>query len=526
MPLKIPQEIPYERRSARGAEMIVLGVDCGTQSLKVVAWDPVRGTRECVSRAYGLIEGLPPGHKEQHPRVWLDALEHCLRALRGQGVAMSSVLAIGVSGQQHGLVALDGSDEVVRPAKLWCDTATAEQCGRIVAAAGGIEAYQAEIGNHLPVGFTASKILWLKEREPHQYKKARAFMLPHDYLNFHLTGERVAEAGDASGTGFFDVRRRRWSEAALGWIDPDRDLLATLPRLIPSSAPAGHLRAELASAWGMGGGVVVSAGGGDNMMGAIGSGNVQPGVLTMSLGTSGTLYACASAPVIDPEGLIAAFCDSTGGWLPLACTMNVTTATEMVRRQLLGGDHAQMDAAVEAVPPGAEGLMLLPYLEGERLPDVPEGTGVFFGVRPATATPAHMARAAMEGVTLGLTAGLARLRSLGVQLDTIRAIGGGARSRVWRQIVADVIGLPTICPQIEEGPALGAALQALWCLEGGDLVTMAHTYIRLDGATRADPNPAHRALYDDLFALHTALSGALIGAGLFPRHRRHLAQRQ
>src|SRR5690606_25725084 len=282
----------------------------------------------------------------------------------------------------------------------------------IIERAGGFNSYLDEIGNDLPPGFTASKILWLKKNEPAVYQRARTFLLPHDYLNLYLTGNRLAEPGDASGTGYFRVRQREWSSRALKWIDPERDLLELVPPLIDSREPAGTLRASLASRWGCPADVAVSAGGGDNMMGAIGSGNVRTGITTVSLGTSGTLYSYSSSPVIDPKGEVAAFCDSTGGWLPLVCTMNVTVATEMIRLNFEMGDHKDMERSVRGVTPGSEGLILIPYLEGERVPSVPAGTGVLLGLRPATATPAHLLRSAMEGVTLGLRYGLDRMTEL------------------------------------------------------------------------------------------------------------------
>ncbi|MFH1964058.1 MAG: FGGY family carbohydrate kinase, partial [Acidobacteriota bacterium] len=212
--------------------MIFIGIDCGTQSLKVLSWRS--DTNECVSAScsYGLIPGLPPGHKEQHPREWIEALGNCIFKLKGKGVRMDLVRGIGVSGQQHGLVVLDGQDHVIRPSKLWNDTSTLSQCGEILERAGGGDEYAAEIGNSLPPGFTASKILWIKENEPSAYGRIRSIMLPHDYLNFYLTGEKTAEAGDASGTGYFRVSGRIWSEKALSWIDPDLDLLSFLPGLI------------------------------------------------------------------------------------------------------------------------------------------------------------------------------------------------------------------------------------------------------------------------------------------------------
>lgn len=496
-----------------------LGIDCGTQSLKVVAWNPDSESLIASSQGYDLISGLPPGHKEQHPQTWIDALDTCMERLAGQCADLSRVRAIGVSGQQHGLVLLDRSDRVLRPAKLWNDTSTGAQCRRILDAAGGLDAYRKEIGNGLPPGFTASKILWVKENEPGTYRRADTFLLPHDYLNLHLTGEKTAEAGDASGTGYFRVARRVWSERALQWLDPARDLAACLPRLIGAREPAGTLRSSLARKWGLPTGVRVSSGGGDNMMGAIGSGNVSSGKVTVSLGTSGTLYAYSSTPVLDPQGGIAAFCDSTGGWLPLACTMNVTVATEMVRSGFLSGSLEEFNRRVETVPPGSEGLILLPYLEGERMPDVPEGTGVLLGLRPRTASPGHLARACMEGVTLGLRYGLDRLRELGARPGEIRLIGGGSRSRVWRKIAADVFGCPVITLTQEEGPAFGAALQAAWCREEESLETWVDRFVRLDESTRQTPSRSGQELYEQIYSVYRNLSDTLIDSPVFTGHR-------
>ena len=501
--------------------MIYLGIDCGTQSLKVLAWDPERGAAASVARGYGLVEGLPPGHKEQHPSEWIRALESCLDELRSL-VSLGDVRAIGVSGQQHGLVVLDGSDQVIRPAKLWNDTSTQAECDEIVARTGGSEAYRAEIGNSLPPGFTASKVLWIQRNEPDRYARIHTFFLPHDYLNFYLTGEKTAEPGDASGTGYFKVRERIWSRTVLEAMDPDRDLLACLPRLVGSDETAGILRRSLADRWGFGAGVKVSSGGGDNMMGAIGSGNVQPGLVTVSLGTSGTLYGYSPSPVVDPGGEIAAFCDSTGGWLPLGCTMNVTVATEMVRRQLMGLDHAGFAEAAAAIAPGSDGLVLIPYLEGERMPPVPDGTGVLLGLRPATADPAHFARAAMEGVTLGLRYGLERMKKLGIETSELRLIGGGAKSPLWRQMAADIFSRPLVCPESEEGPALGAALQAFWADVGGDVRDLIAGQVRLNEATRHEPAAPAVEVYDRLYQVYTECSRTLISGPVFGSHRRFI----
>ncbi|MGH9340883.1 MAG: xylulokinase [Acidobacteriota bacterium] len=504
--------------------MTYLGIDCGTQSLKVIAWEPDSGRISSASRAYPLISGLPPGHKEQSPELWIEGLDECMERLR-RDVDFSRVRGIGISGQQHGLVVLDEGHSVIRPVKLWNDTSTQLQCRQILEAAGGPENYREEIGNSLPPGFTASKILWLRENEPGSYDRVRWILLPHDFLNFHLTGEMVTEAGDASGTGYFKVRERQWSPAALSWIDSHRDLSACLPRLIGSQEPAGQLRKEIGERWGIPSGVTVSSGGGDNMMGAIGSGNVSPGTVTLSLGTSGTLYSYSRQPVIDPAGEVAAFCDSTGAWLPLGCTMNVTVATETIRGSLLPGTIEDFDLSIERVPAGSSGLILLPYLEGERMPNVPDGTGVLFGFRPSTADARHIARASMEGATFGLHYGLERLQELGVEPREIRLIGGGARSRVWRNIVAQIFDTPVVCPRNQEGPAFGAALQAMWCGEGGDIREITGRYVLLEESWRGTPNPQETALYRELYHIYRSFSQALIDSNVFSAHRKFIQER-
>ncbi|MCP5517524.1 MAG: xylulokinase [Verrucomicrobiales bacterium] len=501
---------------------LIIGIDSGTQSTKVVVLDATRKRLVGAgSQAYDLLPGLPPGAKEQHPHTWRDATATALKAaLKQAGASASEVKAIGVSGQQHGFVPLDRKGEVIRPAKLWCDTATAAECDELTRALGGPKATIKALGNAVLPGFTASKILWLKRHEPAHFKQLATVLLPHDYLNFWLTGRAVMEYGDASGTALLDVRKRRWCAKAVNAIDPG--LMERLPPLMPSDQPTGTLQAETARSLGLGTEVLVSAGGGDNMMGAIGTGNTRPGTVTASFGTSGTIYACAAQPVVDPQGEIAAFCDSTNRWLPLLCTMNVTVATEMVRRQL-GLDLAAYEKTAARAAPGSGGLLLLPYLEGERTPNVPEGTGVFLGVTPQTFQPSRLARAAMEGVTLGMNYGLRRLAELGLRATQIRATGGGANSKLWRQIMADVFHTPVVTLKVGEGAAYGAALQALWCWrrQQGDRVAieeLTDAYVAINASQTAEPNPASAAVYAELQALQDETSLALRQA--FVRHRR------
>ena len=499
---------------------LYIGIDSGTQSTKAIVLDLEQKKVVAEARApHRLIDGLPVGHMEQHPQDWTAALDAVILEVAAR-VDRARVRGIGVSGQQHGFVPLDEKGAVIRPAKLWCDTSTVDECALLTKKLGGAKAVIRKVGLLFLPGFTAPKILWLKRHEPQNYRRLRHVLLPHDYLNFHLTGNFFMEYGDASGTALLDVRRRIWSKEAVAAID--RNLADWLPPVSGSHLPAGMLRPDLARKYGLSTDVVVSAGGGDNMMGAIGTGNVTPGVVTASFGTSGTIYAYASRPVVDPRGEIAAFCSSTGGWLPLLCTMNVTTVTGQVRA-LFGYDHAALDAAVAATPAGADGLVLLPYLEGERTPNVPEGSGVWLGLNKKTLQAGHLARAAMEGATMGMNYGLRRLADLGVKAKEIRVTGGGARSPVWRQLMADIFGVPVVAMVEDEGAALGGALQAAWCTalldgEKARLTALTRGVVALDESTRCLPDKALVARYRALQALQDKLSLAL--RPVFPAQRK------
>ena len=503
---------------------LLIGVDSGTQSTRAVLVDGATGrVLAAKSAAYDILPSDMPGTKEQDPADWVRAATEVIAGVLNDAGADAAgrVAAIGISGQQHGFVPLDAEGLVIRPAKLWCDTSTASQCDTLIGRLGGLPRTIELLGNGIPPGFTASKILWLKEHEPDKYARLATVLLPHDYLAFWLTGHAHMEWGDASGTALMDVRTRTWRQDVLAAIDPG--LAARLPIPAHPREPAGVVQPDVARRFGLRGDVLVS-GSGDNMMGAIGTGNVADGTVTASLGTSGTIYACSARPVVDPCGEVAAFCDATGQWLPLVCTMNVTVATEMVRR-LFGFDHAALSEAAASVAPGADGLLLLPFFEGERTPNVPDGTGVWIGIRPRTATPAHMARAAMEGATLGLNYGLNRMRALGLSPKEIRLTGGGSRSAAWRQIAADVFDCPVVCPAAEEGAAYGAALHALWVWghahDGGrPIADITREFVAMDEATRTVPAPAAAARYRALQDIFDHAARDL--AGSFSLHRRFL----
>jgi xylulokinase len=498
-----------------------VGIDNGTQSTKTIVIDGESG--KVLGKAvkeHTFIEGLPPGHKEQDPAVWVDALMETVKAaIRAAGIDPKNIRAIGVSGQQHGLVPLDEQGRVIRPAKLWNDTSTFRESEYLIRRLGGLKMVIELLGLSIPPGFTAPKVLWLKRHEPWNYRRLRTILLPHDYLNFYLTGRKVMEYGDASGTALMNIRTRTWCKEVLEAIDPN--LEEKLPPLQSSDKPAGFVRREIAEILGFRDDTLISAGGGDNMMGAIGTGNTRRGIVTASFGTSGTIYAYSDAPVVDPKGEIAGFCDSTNAWLPLLCTMNVTVATEFVRN-LFNMSHEELTEAVEAAPVGSEGLILLPYFEGERTPNVPDGTGVFFGLNSRTFDSKHLSRAAMEGVTLGMNYGLNRMRELGINPKQIRLTGGGSKNRAWRQIAADIFNTEVVCVRIDEGAAYGAALQAVWTYRNymGDRVTIQEItdrYVEVDENTLASPKQNNVEIYRELQKIQDKLSRSLRKA--FHMHR-------
>ena len=475
---------------------LVAGIDVGTQSVKLVAYDAAsRQVLATHGQSLNLIAG-DDGSREQQAPWWLDAIRACFAKL--DGALRARIVAIGVSGQQHGFVPVDANGNVLAPAKLWCDTSTQRECDEIMAAAGGARRCVELAGNPILAGYTASKLPWTRKHRPDVYKQLAAIMLPHDYVNFWLTGERWMEYGDASGTGWLDVRTRRWSSPMLAATDPDRDLADCLPPLVEANASF-RIAPAIADELGLPGHVQVSAGGGDNMMAAIGTGNVVPGMLSVSLGTSGTLFAYADHPVIDDDAGWAAFCSSTGGWLPLICTMNCTVATETIARTF-GFGTRDGDSVMADTAPGAAGLVMLPFLHGERTPDLPFARGSLHGMDPTNFTRGNAYRAAMEGATYALRNGYDAWLKAGLHCNAIRLTGGGSHSALWRQMVADIFDLPVQVPVQAEGAAFGAALQALWAYrhanhETTDLAAIAREHVLIDPALSAQPDAHAVAAY-------------------------------
>lgn len=495
-------------------DQLFIGLDSGTQGTKAVIFSREQG--KIIAEAYAqhdIIE-TQAGRREQEPEWWIAASTIVIgKVLKENNVSRRLIRAIGVSGQQHGLVALDLDGRVLRPSKLWCDTETSPQCIEMTQKIGGSKKVVELIGNSIAAGFTASKILWLKNHEPENYKRLAKVLLPHDYINFWLTGEVKTEFGDASGTAYFDVRNRTWSKAILDVIDDSGKLQECLPEIILPDAPIGTIRAEIAAQFQLNSNVLVSSGGGDNMMAAIGTGNVTPGIVTASLGTSGTIYSFSNKPIIDRNGELAAFCSSTGGWLPLVCTMNVTVSTELTR-ELLGLSISDLNKTASEAELGAGGILLLPYFNGERTPALPTAKAVFFGLTSTNYNSMNLSRASMEGATFGLHYGLDVLKQKGINPFEIRLVGGGAKSPLWRQMVADVFNCPVVCPKSSEAGAVGAALQSMWCYlcqeEGKPSISdITDKYIALDETTRTEPDASNASRYADIYQHYLRLNNTI-----------------
>lgn len=440
--------------------MVFIGIDCGTQSTKAIVWNS--NTKKIIGTGAAKYSVLMhrPGCQEQKAQWWIDALVNAVReAIVSAKINPKDIKAIGVSGQQHGLVALDHQDQVVRDVKLWCDTEGTQALAKFESKQ--LYPLHKELGIHVPVAFTIAKLLWLKQAEPHLFARIRKVLLPHEYINFWFTGNYRAEHGDASGTGYFNTYSRSWSQSVLNQLNFHHDF--TLPELIQSHEPAGVIKPAIADLFGFNHRVIISSGGGDNMMAAIGTGNTSENKLTISLGTSGTAYS-HTYQQIDTEAYpdINAFCSSTNGYLPLVSTMNVTSATERFRA-LFQIDLARFEQLISAAPMGSDGVSILPYLNGARLPNRPSATASIHGLSSMNMSQENILRALVEAISYNLVAGIMLFRKNGMRFKSAALVGGGANSPCWRQMMADITGLEINVPQETEAAALGAALQAQWC---------------------------------------------------------------
>ena len=433
--------------------MLVAGVDCSTQSTKVVLCRADDGA------VVGSGSAPHPGGTECDPQAWWDALQAAGRGL------LERADAVGVAAQQHGMIALDEAGQVIRPALLWNDMRSARQAEDLIAELGGPGEWARRTGSVPTASFTVTKLRWLAEAEPANAERAHTVVLPHDWLTWRLgsghaagaarsarsAARPVTDRGDASGTGYFSPADASWlpslAKAALG-----RDV--ELPRLAEPAEVAGQ------TGWG----AALSAGTGDNMGAALGL-DLRDGDVVISIGTSGTAFAVSGAAAADPAGAVAGFADATGRFLPLVATVNAARVL-MAAAQLLGVDADAMSALALAAGPGAGGLTLLPYLDGERTPNRPDAAGVLAGLTTANATRENLARAATEAVLCSLADAIDHLIAAGVTPRRVLLIGGGARSAAVRAIAPGIFGTDVLVPEAAEYVALGAARQAAWALSG------------------------------------------------------------
>ncbi|EIE20766.1 Xylulokinase [Coccomyxa subellipsoidea C-169] len=475
---------------------LFIGVDVGTQGAKAVVYDS--RSKAVVSRGaykYDVIKTNVPGRAEQHPSLWIEGGFAAIQSALSE-VDRKDVKGIGISGQQHGFVPMDGEGQVIRNAKLWCDVESADEAKQL-----------SDLWEWTLVpGFTASKILWLKNKEPDNFARLRQVLLPHDFFNYHLTGRYVMEAGDASGTGLFDTANRKFDEARMRSID--QSLPEFFPELIGPNEVVGHLRPEIAAELGLTEDVAVAPGSGDNQMSALGAGAVKEGDWVVSLGTSGMLCHHEPIPVLDASGGIAPFCDSTGQFMPLLCTMNCTLAPE----ESFGLDHETITRLAEEEEAGSEGVNFLPFLTGERTPNWPHSYGVLTGLRPGGMRPGLLYRAALEGATFSLLNGVRFALAEKMQrlpLIQLRVVGGGSKNRLWRRIIADAFQLPLRFPAEPESAALGGALQAAAVCAGVPVADYVAENEPPCEAETLQPDPSKKLAYDDAFDRHQRLSNAL-----------------
>lgn len=481
---------------------IYLGIDCGTQSTKTLLIDAEQGRIIGCGRAAHSLEQNADGRREQHPHIWTDALQTALhQAVQQAGIDGRTIAAIGISGQQHGMVALDHAGCVLHPAKLWCDTQTHAENDEIIALCGGAQAAFARLGILCQTGYTASKIRWLRKHHPQTYARIAHILLPHDYLNHWLTGEYATDAGDASGTGYFDIRQRTWAHDIFALIAPELDSERVLPRIAAPADIIGTLRPAIAAQLGLAPGIPVSAGSGDNMMAALGSGNTAPGTVSMSLGTSGTLYTASNTPHDFPPD-IANFCAAHGGWLPLICVMNITETVNHIRH-LLQLDTAACEQQASLAPIGADGLTLLPFFNGERVPALPRAQASLHGMHAGNLNRENLCRAAYESAAFTLRYGIDLFRQSGIAVNRILLTGGGAQSALWRQMTADLMQAEVSGLKETESAALGAAIQAMWANGEDTLENLCHRHVQNDGHT-TQPDPAASRAYENAYQRYRA----------------------
>lgn len=432
----------------------LVGIDIGTSGTKSALFDLDGNVIASATAEYPLHQPRN-GWAEQDPEDWWQAVKTTLGAITPKA-ADGEIVGVGLSGQMHGLVMLDENNEVIRNAILWCDGRSTEECADIERAVGRARLIEIT-ANPAIVGFTASKILWVRKHEPEKYARCRMMLLPKDYIRFRLTGEFATEVSDASGTQLLDVGNRCWSEEVCRLLDVD---LSMLPKMHESVEVTGRVTAEVAKATGLPTGVVVAGGAGDNAAAAVGTGVCQNGRAFTTVGTSGVVYAHSDKPVIDKRGRVHTFCCAVpGAWHVMGVTQAAGLSLNWFRNHFAKQyTYAELDALCAKVPVGAERLLYLPYLMGERTPVLDsDARGAFVGLSAVHGVP-EMTRAVMEGVSYSLRNCFDILSEMGVETTDMMLCGGGAKSAFWRQMLADVYAVSVKTPASSEGAALGAAI--------------------------------------------------------------------
>jgi xylulokinase len=447
---------------------IVLGLDVGTSGTKAVAIDETGKLLASALVEYPLLTPKPDW-AEQSPAEWKRAALEALTFLaKAPEVNAADVKGLGLTGQMHGSVFLDANNNVLRNAILWCDQRTAKQCDDITGKVGAKKLIEM-VCNPALTGFTAPKILWLRDNEPEVYEKVRKVLLPKDYVRYELTGEFATDVADASGTLLFDVKNRAWHTELMSMLDVPADFM---PKAFEGPEVTGTLSKEAAGITGLPEGMPVVAGGGDQAAGGVGCGIVRTGVISSTVGTSGVVFAFADDVCLDPEGRVHTFCHSVPGkWHVMGVVLSAGGSLRWYRDALCNEEktlaaetgrdpYEYITEAASAVPLGSEGLLFLPYLTGERTPHKdPYAKGAFVGLSLRHEKP-HMARAVLEGVAYAMRDSLEIIREMGVPIEQVRASGGGAKSPFWRQVQADVNAAPLATINVDEGPAYGAAILA------------------------------------------------------------------
>lgn len=495
----------------------LLGIDLGTSGTKTVLFDE-RGKRVAADTVEYAMYQPQNGWAEQEPDDWWNAAVKTIRAvLSKSGITSESIAGIGVSGQMHGLVMLDKAGKVLRRSIIWCDGRTGRQCAEITEKLGR-ERLIGITANPALTGFTAGKILWVRENEPEIYEKCRHIMLPKDYVNYMLTGEICTEVSDASGMNLLDVTNRCWSQEVLRVLDIDGELLGRMHESVDIIGEVTPLAAELT---GLAAGTPVVGGAGDNAAAAIGTGVVSTGKAFTTIGTSGVVFAHSDSVTIDPKGRVHSFCSAVpGAWTVMSCTLSaglslrwlrdVCCQAEVSAAQEQGTDpYVLMDRLAVTSPPGANRLLFLPYLMGERSPLLDEkARGCFIGLS-AMHTKADLIRAVMEGVCYSQKQCVDVLTEMGVPTGDMMVCGGGARSALWRQMLSDVYGCPIKTSAASlEGPALGAAILAGTATGVFSDVTSACGCI-VDSDSAVEPAADRVEVYGDFYRLYLRLYPAL-----------------